>query len=108
MILPSDMTNATGMMISNRPIAIREVITSPKTNTPIITAVTGSNTPRIAVGVAPINWMALVVHSRESTVGNTARHRMLIHNRHSLVEGIWKSRVASNRLRNKSEPKVRT
>ena len=104
----SDITKVTDMMISNRPMAIRDVMTSPKTDTPITTAVTGSNAPRMAVGVAPIYWIALVVHTSESMVGNTARHRMLIHNRHSSVEGTWKSCVTRRRLKNNREPKVRT
>ena len=51
----------------------------PNTVTLRMTAETGSSAPRMAVGVEPINWMALVVHARDSTVGMMAKAVRFIH-----------------------------
>lgn len=56
-ILPSlspATTNVTEVMTSISPINMRVVMTSLKTTMPKNTAVTGSKTPNIAVGVEPI------------------------------------------------------
>ena len=45
---------------------------SPKTKTPIMTAVTGSKAPMMAAGVLPIRLMEMVMKNRDSTVGNRA------------------------------------
>lgn len=48
---------------------------SPKTNTPIATAVTGSSAPRIAVGVDPIIFTAFTMNMSESTVATAVEER---------------------------------
>lgn len=48
-------------MINNILQPILGVKASPNTATPKKTAVTGSSAPRMAVGVEPIYWTALVV-----------------------------------------------
>ena len=51
------------------PAMSRVVSDSPKTVTPIATAVTGSKAPRIAVGVEPIIFTALTINISDKTVG---------------------------------------
>ena len=51
------------------PATRRVVRVSPKTVTPIATAVTGSKAPRIAVGVEPMIFTAFTMNMSESTVG---------------------------------------
>ncbi len=48
------MTAVTAAMIAARPMISRGVSRSPKTLTPITTAVTGSRAPSMAVGVEPM------------------------------------------------------
>jgi len=54
------------------PPAERSVIRSPKTVIPKKMAVSGSNAPRMAVGVEPIYWMARVVATNDTQVGSSA------------------------------------
>lgn len=54
-ILPPATTKVTDVMTSINPNTILGVNTSPKMTTPKNTAVTGSSTPSIAVGVEPIH-----------------------------------------------------
>lgn len=73
--LPSDApatTKDTATSIIAMPDASRPVIPSSKSSMPMITAVTGSIAPRIAVGVDPIAWMAIVVQTSDMMVGKTA------------------------------------
>lgn len=56
---------------------------SPKTAIPKKMAVTGSNAPRIAVGVEPMYWMAPVVQRKDMAVGKTASASKLPHRYHS-------------------------
>ena len=60
MLLPAIII-VTARMINNIPQPILGVKVSPNTATPKKTAVTGSSAPRMAVGVEPIYWTALVV-----------------------------------------------
>ncbi len=62
----------TAPMIMRSPMMIRGVSCSPNTAAPIITAVTGSSAPSIAVGVDPILLIAAVVQPNEIAVGKTA------------------------------------
>ena len=71
MRLPATM-RLTATMMSSMPQRMRGVSCSPKMVTPKKTAVTGSSAPRIAVGVEPMYWMALVVQRNEMAVGKMA------------------------------------
>ena len=64
------------------PMLSRRVSISPNTVTPKNMAVTGSSAPRMAVGVEPIYWMALVVHRNDTAVGKTARASKFPHKYH--------------------------
>ena len=55
------------------PMTMRVVMGSRKSSVPIRMAVTGSNTPRIAVRVGPMLRVAMARVSREIMVGNMAR-----------------------------------
>ena len=85
-MLPPAMTNVTEVMTSIKPMAMRVVMTSWNTTMPKNTAVTGSKTPKIAVGVEPIYWMASVVHINEITVGNID-NAMILPQSHQLSDG---------------------
>ena len=54
------------------PRIILKVSISPKNKTPKKSAVKGSNAPRIAVVVGPINLIAIFIVSREIIVGKSA------------------------------------
>ena len=84
---PSDTTNVTETIMSSNPMAMCRVMTSLNISTPMKTAVTGSNAPRIAVGVEPMYCIAFVVQNSDSTVGKIARQRRFVHKRHSLSGG---------------------
>lgn len=76
---PPAIISVTAAIIISIPHSIRGVNASPNTVTPIMTAVTGSNAPRIAVGVEPMYCMALVVHRNDIAVGNMASAMRLPH-----------------------------
>lgn len=59
--------------ISAPPITSRMVILSPRMMMLKTTAVIGSRAPKMAVGVGPMQEIARMVKSRESTVGKRAR-----------------------------------
>ena len=73
------MTKVTAAIIITNPDISRTESVSPNTPTPTITAVTGSKAPKIAVGVEPIYWTALVVHKKEMAVGKRASPNMFAH-----------------------------
>ena len=62
-------TSMTAPRIKMIPAIRRVVSVSPKTVTPMATAVTGSKAPKIAVGVEPIIFTAFTIKISESTVG---------------------------------------
>ena len=64
-MLPPAMMSVTARMMRTMPVPMRGVIDSPKTVMLKKTAVSGSNAPKIAVGVEPMYWMALVVQRNE-------------------------------------------
>ena len=74
--------------MSMSPIAIRVVMTSWKTTMPKNTAVTGSKTPSIAVGVEPMYWIASVVHISDITVGKIDKAMMLPQSHHLSDGGV--------------------
>lgn len=69
--------SVTAVTIMIMPQLTRTVRTSPNTVTPKNTAVSGSNAPKMAVGVEPIYCMAWVVHKNDTAVGNMAKATML-------------------------------
>ena len=69
MFLPP-ITIQTATNIMTRPTVSLNDNDSPKNRIPKTTAVTGSNAPNMAVGVAPTYWTAIVVQTNDSTVGN--------------------------------------
>ena len=81
-MLPPAMTMVTATIIITSPTHSLGVSVSPKTVMPKKMAVTGSNAPRMAVGVEPMYWMALVVQRNEMAVGKTARASRLPHKYH--------------------------
>ena len=93
-------------MISVSPKPSRGVMLSPKTSTPMQTAVTGSKAPRMAVGVEPMYWMALVVHRNEMAVGNTASPKRQPHRYQR--SGTLQPPPISRRTTNKRMPNSRT
>lgn len=56
--------------------------------TPKNTAVTGSRTPNIAVGVEPIYWIASVVQIKEITVGNIDNANIFPQSHHFSAGGV--------------------
>ena len=102
----------TAPIINIMPTTSTTVRTSPKTNIPIATAVTGSSAPRIAVGVEPIYCIAPVVQRNETAVGKIANPATHPHNNHGFPppppghgKGTEKhSNLATNRI----TPKTRT
>ena len=102
---PPAIISVTAAIIISIPHNIRGVNASPNTVTPIITAVTGSNAPRIAVGVDPIYCMALVVQRNDIAVGKMARAMRFPHIYHfcGMVTACPKSR----RMRNSDTPNKR-
>lgn len=58
--------------IATIPSASCRVKDSPKIQTPITTAVTGSKAPMMAAGVLPMRLMEIVMKKSESTVGKRA------------------------------------
>ena len=58
--------------IARMPMASWKEKLSPKMQTPMITAVTGSNAPMMAAGVLPMRLMEIVMKKRDNTVGNNA------------------------------------
>ena len=58
--------------MARMPMASRNVKLSPKMQTPMITAVTGSRAPMMAAGVLPMRLMEMVMKKSDSTVGNNA------------------------------------
>ena len=80
--MPPAITIITDIIISIRPPVSRVVRCSPNTITPHSTAVTGSKTPRSAVGVDPILCIDIAVQISDTAVGsrpsaNIFSHRML-------------------------------
>ena len=59
--------------MSAPPAHSRKESPCPSTITPSSTAETGSNAPKMAVGVEPMSWRARVVRPNEITVGIIAR-----------------------------------
>ena len=51
------------------PTINRRVSDSPNTSTPMVTAVRGSKAPMMDVSVAPASRMAIVMNTKETTVG---------------------------------------
>ena len=78
-MLPPATTIVTAAIINTMPAKSRGVMTSWKMVTPKMSAVTGSKAPSMAVGVAPINFMADVVQSSDTAVGNRASRNRYIH-----------------------------
>ena len=78
-ILSPATTRVTAVMISVSPHTSRILNVSPNTVMPKNIAVTGSNTPSMAVGVEPIYCMASVVQTNETVVVNTDRANMFPH-----------------------------
>ena len=72
-------TIVTDDMISINPHTLRNVSVSSNTKIPKKTAVTGSKTPNIAVGVEPMYCMANVVHTNDMVVVKTDSANMLNH-----------------------------
>ena len=87
-VLPPATTKVTDAITSISPMTMRVVSISPNTITPKKTAVTGSNTPRIAVGVDPMHCMASVVHINDIIVGKIVRAMTLNHRYHCSDEGV--------------------
>ena len=58
--------------IARMPMASWKEKLSPKIETPMITAVTGSNAPMMAAGVLPMRLMETVMKKSDNTVGNKA------------------------------------
>ena len=58
--------------IARMPIASCREKLSPKTHTPMMTAVTGSKAPMMAAGVLPMRLMEMVMKKSDNTVGNKA------------------------------------
>src|SRR5574344_669684 len=84
-MVPLETIIVTERMTRTMPKVILGVITSPNTNIPINKAVTGSNAPRMAVGVEPIYWIALVVQTKEIAVGKIASPSKLSQTYHLLT-----------------------
>lgn len=80
------MMRMTAEDIKMMPIASRGVNDSPKTVMPIITAVSGSKAPIMAVGVEPMCFTAITINTNEMTVGTNASI-----NANSHIEGVDKS-----------------
>lgn len=78
-MFPPAITIVTATIIKTRPDISRRLNVSSKTNMPMSTAVTGSNAPKIAVGVDPMYWMALVVQRNEMAVGKSAKPKTSAH-----------------------------
>ena len=72
-------TIVTDDIISINPHTLRNVSVSSNTKIPKNTAVTGSKTPNIAVGVEPMYCMANVVHTNDIVVVKTDSANMLNH-----------------------------
>ena len=87
-VLPPATTKVTDTITNISPMMIRVVSISPNTITPKNTAVTGSSTPRIAVGVEPMHCMASVVHINDIIVGKIVRATTLNHRYHCSGEGV--------------------
>ena len=90
--------------MSAMPMARRREKASPKTVTPMTTAVTGSSAPRIADGVDPIFLMAIFMRKSEMTVGSRASCMAHVHWR-----AVWRSwmfcPVSSEKLMMAASPK---
>ena len=76
----------TDRMTRTMPRIILGVMTSPNTEIPINKAVKGSKAPRMAVGMEPIYWIALVVHTKEIAVGKIASPSRLSQTYHLLTK----------------------
>ena len=63
--------------MARMPMASWKEKLSPKVQTPMITAVTGSNAPMMAAGVLPMRLMEIVMKKRDNTVATTpaGQHR---------------------------------
>lgn len=105
-MLPLAMIMVTETMIMTIPVASFGVNASPKIVTPKMTAVTGSKAPRIAVGVEPIYWMALVVDTKDMAVGKRANATILPHRNH--LEGTISWFPARIMATNTESPNIRT
>ena len=105
---PPAIISVTAAIIISIPHSIRGVNASPNTVTPIMTAVTGSNAPRIAVGVEPMYCIALVVHKKEIAVGKTANANRLPHKYHWSASGTDRFFPQNSRRTNKNTPNNRT
>lgn len=65
--------------MSIMPHAMRRVITSPNSIMPSTAAVTGSSAPIMAVGVEPMQRMAMAINTSDMTVGTKPRVRAMPH-----------------------------
>ena len=101
-------TNVTEVMTRISPNNMRVVTTSLNTTMPKKTAVTGSKTPNIAVGVEPIYWMASVVQIKEMTVGNTDSAMMFAQSHHFSAGGVVSTPLAKARIANIIQPMAKT
>lgn len=70
------MTTRVAIRMRMPPKISRNVMDSPRIIMLRRTAVTGSSAPKMAVGVGPIREIAIMVKSRDRTVGNKARPSM--------------------------------
>lgn len=105
-MFPLAMIKVTEKMIITIPVASFGVNDSPNIVTPNITAVTGSNAPRIAVGVEPIYWMAFVVDTKDMAVGKRAKATILPQRNH--LEGTISSLPAKIMAMNTESPNIST
>ena len=66
------MIKVTPERMATMPMASCKEKLSPKINTPMMTAVTGSKAPMMAAGVLPMRLMEMVMKKSDNTVGNKA------------------------------------
>lgn len=104
---PPEMMSVTATKIRMMPQTRRNVSDSPKTSTPMTTAVTGSNAPRMAAGVEPMYWMESVMQPNDMTVGKMAKATRLPHRYHWSAGGVTMLWPKSSRNRNTSDPNSR-
>ena len=98
----------TAIIIKTKPQVSRMVSVSLNTVIPKKMAVAGSKAPRIAVGVDPISWMAMVVVSKDIAVGNKPKAHRFPHKYHLSAGGVWMPPSNKLRIANKLHPKSST
>ena len=77
--MPLITVSVTAEQITRNPRHKRKVSASPKIITPKMTAVKGSNAPRIAVFVGPIYWIPYVVVTNEMIDGINPSAKAQLH-----------------------------